>query len=159
MCNVHCDSRTREVFTLDTSPVAVSTTGRLSSRPSETRWQQRSSTGSQNFLYFFFQAEDGIRDYKVTGVQTCALPILTRPAKVASSACCWRSHRSFVRERAASSAWRSPVQRARSASRPSMSPVVTRRSEERRVGEEGRSRWAPDHLKKKKDRLGMHIGS
>src|SRR5256885_7404578 len=26
--------------------------------------------------FFFFQAEDGIRDYKVTGVQTCALPIL-----------------------------------------------------------------------------------
>src|SRR5256885_4333393 len=26
--------------------------------------------------YFFFQAEDGIRDYKVTGVQTCALPIV-----------------------------------------------------------------------------------
>src|SRR5256885_10597592 len=25
--------------------------------------------------HFFFQAEDGIRDYKVTGVQTCALPI------------------------------------------------------------------------------------
>src|SRR2546426_615124 len=30
-------------------------------------------TGVQTF--FFFQAEDGIRDYKVTGVQTCALPI------------------------------------------------------------------------------------
>src|SRR5205807_7704665 len=32
-------------------------------------------------FYFFFQAEDGIRDYKVTGVQTCALPIcpLARP--------------------------------------------------------------------------------
>src|SRR5256885_12716877 len=29
-------------------------------------------------MYFFFQAEDGIRDYKVTGVQTCALPILFR---------------------------------------------------------------------------------
>src|SRR5256885_5680093 len=28
------------------------------------------------FVVFFFQAEDGIRDYKVTGVQTCALPIL-----------------------------------------------------------------------------------
>src|SRR5256885_11965526 len=28
---------------------------------------------------FFFQAEDGIRDYKVTGVQTCALPICPRP--------------------------------------------------------------------------------
>src|SRR3989454_3378311 len=30
---------------------------------------------SYNFYFFFFQAEDGIRDYKVTGVQTCALPI------------------------------------------------------------------------------------
>src|SRR2546426_5245617 len=29
-------------------------------------------------LFFFFQAEDGIRDYKVTGVQTCALPICRR---------------------------------------------------------------------------------
>src|SRR5690606_40832897 len=27
------------------------------------------------FLFFFFQAEDGIRDFHVTGVQTCALPI------------------------------------------------------------------------------------
>src|SRR5256885_5256556 len=32
--------------------------------------------------FFFFQAEDGIRDYKVTGVQTCALPI--------SGRCCWK---------------------------------------------------------------------
>src|SRR2546426_12349826 len=30
-------------------------------------------------MFFFFQAEDGIRDYKVTGVQTCALPISHRP--------------------------------------------------------------------------------
>src|SRR5205807_4786253 len=30
---------------------------------------------SSSFFFFFFQAEDGIRDYKVTGVQTCALPI------------------------------------------------------------------------------------
>src|SRR6266850_1422527 len=29
--------------------------------------------------FFFFQAEDGIRDYKVTGVQTCALPISVQP--------------------------------------------------------------------------------
>src|SRR5256885_6298014 len=29
----------------------------------------------QRAIRFFFQAEDGIRDYKVTGVQTCALPI------------------------------------------------------------------------------------
>src|SRR5256885_10812174 len=32
------------------------------------------------FFFFFFQAEDGIRDYKVTGVQTCALPILASVA-------------------------------------------------------------------------------
>src|SRR6266446_8309878 len=34
-------------------------------------------------FFFFFQAEDGIRDYKVTGVQTCALPIypVVRPIK------------------------------------------------------------------------------
>src|SRR5256885_12508391 len=30
---------------------------------------------SPDIFFFFFQAEDGIRDYKVTGVQTCALPI------------------------------------------------------------------------------------
>src|SRR5256885_3822996 len=33
------------------------------------------SIPSVNIFVFFFQAEDGIRDYKVTGVQTCALPI------------------------------------------------------------------------------------
>src|SRR5256885_78126 len=32
-------------------------------------------------VIFFFQAEDGIRDYKVTGVQTCALPISASSAK------------------------------------------------------------------------------
>src|SRR5256885_17243124 len=38
-------------------------------------------------LIFFFQAEDGIRDYKVTGVQTCALPIYgsARPFRRLSS--------------------------------------------------------------------------
>src|SRR5256885_10709106 len=34
------------------------------------------SSGTSSLChFFFFQAEDGIRDYKVTGVQTCALPI------------------------------------------------------------------------------------
>src|SRR2546426_12815172 len=40
-------------------------------------------------VIFFFQAEDGIRDYKVTGVQTCALPIsdgLLQPKEEASVA-------------------------------------------------------------------------
>src|SRR5256885_10502889 len=34
-----------------------------------------SNSASAWISLFFFQAEDGIRDYKVTGVQTCALPI------------------------------------------------------------------------------------
>src|SRR5256885_11400653 len=44
-------------------------------------WRRRGEVllrASESFmwcLFFFFQAEDGIRDYKVTGVQTCALPI------------------------------------------------------------------------------------
>src|SRR5256885_10602556 len=41
--------------------------------------------------FFFFQAEDGIRDYKVTGVQTCALPISPAPeGREELSACVWR---------------------------------------------------------------------
>src|SRR6266446_3458526 len=39
------------------------------------------------FFFFFFQAEDGIRDYKVTGVQTCALPIWLRQQYRFSSEC------------------------------------------------------------------------
>src|SRR5688500_19861474 len=35
-------------------------------------------------VFFFFRAEDGIRDYKVTGVQTCALPIFNySPRRIA----------------------------------------------------------------------------
>src|SRR2546430_6618681 len=34
--------------------------------------------GGDNECFFFFQAEDGIRDLTVTGVQTCALPIYGR---------------------------------------------------------------------------------
>src|SRR2546426_12747224 len=67
-------------------------------------------------VFFFFQAEDGIRDYKVTGVQTCALPIChehalgaacsrPRPNPAAPSACSWPPKpwrtcgRSFARRR------------------------------------------------------------
>src|SRR3989454_8197736 len=39
------------------------------------------------WFVFFFQAEDGIRDYKVTGVQTCALPIYCEVLSLSSSAC------------------------------------------------------------------------
>src|SRR4051794_39881996 len=39
---------------------------------------------------FFFQAEDGIRDGRVTGVQTCALPISGVAERVAARGCTWR---------------------------------------------------------------------
>src|SRR5207249_5435568 len=43
------------------------------------------------FSSFFFQAEDGIRDRNVTGVQTCALPIFLPEGRVVS--CRWRDCR------------------------------------------------------------------
>src|SRR2546425_6937433 len=39
------------------------------------------SSSSSTFIFFFFQAEDGIRDKLVTGVQTCALPIFQRASE------------------------------------------------------------------------------
>src|SRR5438270_10270832 len=44
------------------------------------------------FFFFFFQAEDGIRDLTVTGVQTCALPIFRLLAPRRSRNCCSSSH-------------------------------------------------------------------
>src|SRR2546426_11466041 len=45
------------------------------------------------YCFFFFQAEDGIRDYKVTGVQTCALPIFGKRNRFRTAFrqlwCCW----------------------------------------------------------------------
>src|SRR2546430_16381875 len=86
-------------------------------------------------FFFFFQAEDGIRDLTVTGVQTCALPICLKtlgldslPPKPNPAAML-------------SDIWCPPC---------GMQRRADQRSEERRVGEEGRSRWSPDHLKKKK---------
>src|ERR1022692_134705 len=38
-------------------------------------------------VFFFFQAEDGIRDYKVTGVQTCAPSDLLRPSARKAASC------------------------------------------------------------------------
>src|SRR5690348_17660519 len=42
--------------------------------------------GAIRGFFFFFQAEDGIRDGPVTGVQTCALPIFDRAIKIAQRA-------------------------------------------------------------------------
>src|SRR5690349_22060057 len=93
-----------------------------------------SSSTCYECFFFFFQAEDGIRDLYVTGVQTCALPI-------------W----SFFRSSSNSSSGVVPVRSAvgASASRTSSS-LGSIRSEERRVGKECRSRWSPDHEKKRK---------
>src|SRR5206468_8289678 len=89
------------------------------------------------FFFFFFQAEDGIRDLIVTGVQTCALPISLRPPARRSAA-----PRTPSSVRTARRAGR----RARSAAPASGSARPRRRrSEERRVGKECRSRWSPEH--------------
>src|SRR5256884_30164 len=44
-----------------------------------------------NRLFFFFQAEDGIRDVAVTGVQTCALPICQDVIELVGDAGCQRA--------------------------------------------------------------------
>src|SRR5256885_14903819 len=47
-------------------------------------------------IIFFFQAEDGIRDYKVTGVQTCALPILKKAGWTAADVDLWEVNEAFA---------------------------------------------------------------
>src|SRR5207253_7629820 len=84
------------------------------------------------FFFFFFQAEDGIRDGHVTGVQTCALPISSRPGG-SSPGGRWRG-------------WRGDGRHGSPRARPR--PSGCRRSEERRVGKECRSRWSRCDLKK-----------
>src|SRR5437588_5336830 len=94
------------------------------------------------FFFFFFQAEDGIRDHCVTGVQTCALPI-SPPAPNAVA----RARAPLNRARARS-ARTPPSAKGDGATERQRRTHLTprqRRSEERRVGKECRSRWSPDH--------------
>src|SRR5258708_10635187 len=93
---------------------------------------------------FFFQAEDGIRDDLVTGVQTCALPISGSRTAWHRTTCACEPKRNTMKpiialdadgvlldyNRAYAGAW----ERA-----------FGQRSEERRVGKECRSRWSPYH--------------
>src|SRR5436309_12166343 len=76
------------------------------------------------YIFFFFQAEDGIRDFHVTGVQTCALPILKLR---------YILHQ-HLKTRREDGFWPSGRQ-TRSNLVPSCLPVV-----------QARSRWAPTHL-------------
>src|SRR5690606_2966800 len=50
-------------------------------RPRLGPWQRLGEPWYSRPRVFFFQAEDGIRDFHVTGVQTCALPIFTFPRR------------------------------------------------------------------------------
>src|SRR5690348_17789996 len=90
------------------------------------------------FFFFFFQAEDGIRDGRVTGVQTCALPI---------SASLLNARSSSKRDAGLVSPWNAAAARERDPSEPSRAEFTraASRSEERRVGKECRSRWSPYH--------------
>src|SRR5256886_11515428 len=99
-------------------------------------------------LVFFFQAEDGIRDLTVTGVQTCALPISCtsqaargprRSPRSSASPC---SSSALLRRDAGSSCPRAPPWAFIC---PAALPWLPARSEERRVGKECRSRWSPYH--------------
>src|SRR2546429_4143380 len=111
------------------------------------RWPGCSSLGVYAVWFFFFQAEDGIRDVAVTGVQTCALPISIANNSDVGSA----------RERLASNCivqvCRDGLPVAVETVPESVIEAITAqmvesdplRSEERRVGKECRSRWSPYH--------------
>src|SRR2546430_8702633 len=96
-------------------------------------------------FFFFFQAEDGIRDLTVTGVQTCALPIWAGISEPADNAIDQRNHSGkqhdfdhrpdnrITRREGDDRDGGADQRRGRG------------RSEERRVGKECRSRWSPYH--------------
>src|SRR5205823_6936720 len=96
-----------------------------------------------SLVSFFFQAEDGIRDKLVTGVQTCALPISAavtsgrvaplRPSRGPDA----RSLPRCLGKRDHRPAAPMPLYRLRAL----VSIAGCSRSEERRVGKECRSRW------------------
>src|SRR5437868_13833720 len=97
-------------------------------------------------MFFFFQAEDGIRDRNVTGVQTCALPIFG-DAGDADAARGIGLHLGQVEFGGDAGELADRVQ-VEVAEGPA--PRRGRRSEERRVGKEGRARGAPEHENKSK---------
>src|SRR5438552_19195219 len=87
-------------------------------------------------LIFFFQAEDGIRDDLVTGVQTCALPILTSLTLPSTS-----GGMAILQSSDGTPLGATPGK--------STLPLGDR-SEERRVGKECRSRWGMYAYKEKR---------
>src|SRR5205823_11440090 len=95
------------------------------------------------FCCFFFQAEDGIRDKLVTGVQTCALPIsdvLEKPEGLYGE---FEARFPYPETDDQLNAIEDVLQDL------TKGQPMDRRSEERRVGKEGRSGWSQYHYKKK----------
>src|SRR2546429_3460068 len=94
-----------------------------------------------SWFFFFFQAEDGIRDVAVTGVQTCALPIYTEAAadlhRTVDDAADRVTHVCLGDRRIAAGV-------TAGVDGPGAAQDESR-SEERRVGKECRSRWSPYH--------------
>src|SRR5690606_40150059 len=98
-------------------------------------------------FYFFFQAEDGIRDFHVTGVQTCALPILQPPRLERSLGQVTLADGTSLDADAfvfAPGPWMGTLF-------PDEAGSLVSRSEERRVGKECRCRWTSYRSKKKHD--------
>src|SRR5688500_19136298 len=82
--------------------------------------------------YIFFQAEDGIRDYKVTGVQTCALPISNVQVKSSSGNIALKGTMANYQDlKAATYNMQVQTQQVQAG-------AILKRSEERRVGKEWR---------------------
>src|SRR5699024_11529935 len=93
--------------------------------------------------FFFFQAEDGIRDRNVTGVQTCALPILQGTDQliqdlIPPGALTARERLVLVSALHVKAAWPSPLSSAPGTFTTAPGQQREVRSEERRVGKEGR---------------------
>src|SRR5258707_7271084 len=99
-------------------------------------------------VFFFFQAEDGIRDIGVTGVQTCALPISPGAFWAVESGDNLNIESPFSKPRrtkcsTVSGDWFTIKKMGVSKGR--LISTQEYRSEERRVGKECRSRWSPYH--------------
>src|SRR5690349_23474927 len=101
---------------------------------------------------FFFQAEDGIRDLYVTGVQTCALPISWSNWRGAAAPASGSNGPASADLHLANGGRDGPPdldELWRDFNRKLSGLFGSKRSEERRVGKECRSRWVADHGKKK----------
>src|SRR5687767_15966418 len=98
------------------------------------------------FIFFFFQAEDGIRDKLVTGVQTCALPIFRRRLPPDGQ----HGVRRRGDRRGSVPCVSLQRERGRDALLGLRQLVLPRQIGRASVGKECRSRWSPYHLKKKK---------